>query len=68
MKRIKRAMFLALVRFDLFLFPPGGEPRRDPRATPWERFMERANDALWPDYDGEGTGGDGFWRAVMGGK
>lgn len=62
MKRIiKRALFLALVRFDLAFIAHRCWDR-------WDLFVERANEVLWPEFDGEGTGGEAFWPAVMGGK
>jgi hypothetical protein len=52
---LKRAIFLCLVRLDL---------RFDlVRFDAWALFMEHAS-VLWPDFDGEGTGGESFWQAI----
>lgn len=53
---IRRAIFLFLVRLDI---------RFDlVRFDRWAAFMEHAGAWLWPDYDGEGTGGESFLGAI----
>lgn len=53
---IKRALFLLLVRVDI---------RVDIMRYEWgTNLLIWANEKLWADYDGQGTGGESFWEAV----
>lgn len=59
MRYIKRFIFLAIVRVDLFFNLIKYDWWADKVATSdWFN-------SLWPTYDGEGTGGESFWKAIF---